>query len=128
MNNTRIKPMESPKTSQKKAVKPSKEEEAPRHTARERLRAVLSIWTEHRKPAEICRELKINSQLIHNWQDRALKGMLQALEPRLNLEKGPALPPRLQKYLEKRLNAKAASGNMTARLESRLQKIQSVKA
>src|SRR4051812_45312675 len=69
--------------------------------AMERCQAVLSVWTERRKPTEVCREMKVPYALLSHWQDRALEGMLQALEPRVNLEKGAALPPRLLRILEK---------------------------
>ena len=64
--------------------------------------AVLSVWTERRRPVEICREMSIPGMQLSQWQKRAMEGMLQALEPRVNLEKGPALSPRLQTMLEKR--------------------------
>jgi len=69
--------------------------------AMERCRAVLSVWTERRKPAEVCRELSIPWMLLSNWQKRAMEGMLQALEPKVRLDKGLALSPRLQAMLEK---------------------------
>ncbi len=70
--------------------------------AMEKCRAVLSIWTERRRPAEICRELSVPWMVLSQWQKRAMEGMLQALEPRVRLEKGPALSPRLQAMLEKK--------------------------
>jgi hypothetical protein len=68
----------------------------------EKCRAVLSIWTERRKPSEICREMSVPWVALSYWQKRAMEGMLQALEPRVRLENGPALSPRLQAMLEKR--------------------------
>ena len=56
---------------------------------------------------------------IQHWQRRAMEGMLQALESRINLAKGEALSPRLQALLsnrQKTLN--------TRRLSSRLEQIQ----
>jgi hypothetical protein len=38
---------------------------------------------------------------VQQWQQRAMEGMLQALEPRVNLTKGAALSPRLQALLAK---------------------------
>lgn len=73
-------------------------------TAQEKSEAVLSLWTERRKPAEVCREMGISWATLCQWEDRALKGMLQALEPRKNLEKGPLLSPRLQALLLKKAN------------------------
>lgn len=85
--------------------------------AMEKCKAVLSVWTERRRPVEVCRELSIPGMMLSQWQSRAIEGMLQALEPRVNLEKGPALSPRLQKMLErKRLSL------MTSALQGRLEK------
>ena len=91
--------------------------------AMEKCRAVLSVWTERRKPAEVCRELSVPWMVLSLWQKRAMEGMLQALEPRVKLDKGPALSPRLQALLEKKrlgIMTTAAQG----KLESRLSKIQ----
>ena len=70
--------------------------------AMEKCRAVLAVWTERRRPAEICREMSIPWMLLSHWQKRAMEGMLQALEPRVSLDRGAALSPRLQTMLEKR--------------------------
>lgn len=61
---------------------------------------MLSVWTERCKPAEICRQLNINWVTFTQWQKRAMEGMLQALEPRVNLKRGQALSPRLQALLQ----------------------------
>jgi hypothetical protein len=94
-------------------------------TATNKCRAVLSVWTEKRKPSEICKELGVNWTVLMHWQNRAMEGMLQALEPRINLEKGVALSPKLQVMLaqrEKNLLVQSAlkPGN---RLEARLANI-----
>lgn len=94
------------------------------HSAHEKVKAVLSIWTERRKPAEVCRELDIQWALLSHWQDRALEGMMQALQPRVNLERGAALSPRLQAMLEKKQKRMEQAGLKTLKLENRLSKIQ----
>jgi hypothetical protein len=86
---------------------------------------VLSVWTEKRKPSQVCKELGVKWTILMLWQNRAMEGMLQALEPRRNLEKGAALSPRLQVMLaqrEKNLLVRSAlkPGN---RLEARLANI-----
>lgn len=94
--------------------------------AMEKCRAVLSVWTERRKPAEVCRELCIPWMALSLWQKRAMEGMLQALEPRVKLDRGPALSPRLQALLERKrlgIMTTAAQG----KLENRLSKIQETK-
>lgn len=83
-------------------IKPEKKRQTITHGAMEKCRAVLAVWTERRKPAEICREMQIPWMVLEQWQKRAMEGMLQALEPRVSLDKGPALSPRLQAMLEKK--------------------------
>jgi hypothetical protein len=58
-----------------------------------------------------------------HWQKRAMEGMLQALEPRVNLSANPALPPRLMALLEreerrqKTLSSEASVRKFTQRLQ-----------
>jgi len=90
--------------------------------AAEKCRAVLSVWTEKRKPAAVCRDLGVKWTVLMHWQNRALEGMMQALEPRRNLEQGVALSPRMQLLLEHRekdLLARSA-GRLESRLSTRL--------
>lgn len=101
-------------------IKLEKKRQTTNHGAMEKCQAVLAVWTEKRKPAEICRELGVPWMVLSEWQKRAMEGMLQALEPRARLDKGPALSPRLQALLEKnRLTLPAQS-----RLEKTLSKAQ----
>jgi hypothetical protein len=96
-------------------IKGEKKRQTANYGAMEKCRAVLSVWTERRRPAEICKELSIPWMVLAQWQKRTMEGMLQALEPRVNLKRGPALSPRLQAMLEKkRLTI------MTGRLEKTL--------
>lgn len=91
--------------------------------AAQKCRAVLSVWTEKRKPSQICKELGIKWTILMHWQNRALEGMLQALEPRRNLEQGTALSPRLQSLLahrERNLLAAAPQDRLESRLSTRL--------
>lgn len=75
-------------------------------SAREKCQAVLAIWTQRRRPAEVCRELGVPANLLSCWQERALEGMLAALAPRSRRpeERGPWLHPRLEKMLDRKLN------------------------
>lgn len=91
--------------------------------AMEKCRAVLSVWTERRRPAEVCRELSIPWMVFASWQKRAMEGMLQALEPRVRLEKGPALSPRLQRMLEKK-RLSLLTSTAQSRLDKSLSKAQ----
>jgi hypothetical protein len=64
--------------------------------------------------------MQIPWMVLAQWQKRAMEGMLQALEPRVRLDKGPALSPRLQSMLEKKRLTLPAQG----RLEKTLSKAQ----
>ena len=85
-------------------------------TAAEKAQAVLSIWTERVKPAEVMRTMGINYVTLQQWQERGMEGMLQALESRTNLADGAALSPRLRALLQKR-QLLAGREKLTARLE-----------
>lgn len=111
-----VKPLTNPKTNPGQAV-----------DAIQRCRAVLSIWTERRKPVQVCRELAIQMAMLNHWQKRALEGMLQALEPRTKLSAGAALSPRLQALLERKQQNLADRQLRTLKLENRLTGIQSGK-
>ena len=56
------------------------------HTAQEKRQAVLTLWTERRKPGEVCREMGVAWGVFQQWQDRAMEGMLLALQPRVQVE------------------------------------------
>jgi hypothetical protein len=92
-------------------------------SAQEKAQAILAVWTERCKPAEVCREMKVNWITFNHWQQRAMEGMLQALESRVNLARGEVLSPRLQALLLNR--QKAVS---TRKLAQRLEQIQLAKA
>ncbi len=92
------------------------------HTAQEKCQAVLSVWTERRKPGEVCRELGVAWGNLKQWQDRAMEGMLLALQPQAEAEKRVALSPRLAVLLEKKSQAAMVRG-----LDRRLKRLQSQK-
>lgn len=94
--------------------------------AQEKVEAVLSIWAERRKGSAICREMAINWGVLNHWQNRALEGMLSALEPRKREEASqqPALGLKLQQLLQKKLLQREGKAS---KLEQRLAKIQEAK-
>ena len=106
----------SPKTSTTPKTASRKRQPSPSYPATEKAQAVLAVWTEKCKPAEVCRQLKINWITFQQWQQRAMEGMLQALESRVNLSKGEALSPRLQELLQKQQRNLSAQ-KVSARLE-----------
>ena len=87
----------------------------------QKITAVLSIWTERRTSAQVCQEMDISPNLLGQWQNLAIEGMLKALDP---TKKDP-LPPlnhRLSRLIEKKLNGSEK------KLESRLKAIQKTKS
>jgi transposase-like protein len=106
--------VERPKMEEKKVRKVSG------HTAEEKCRAVLSVWTERRKPGEVCQELGVAWSLLNQWQERAMEGMLLALQSRVAvIEKRVALSSRLAVLLERKSKGGAMKG-----LERRLARLQ----
>jgi transposase-like protein len=87
------------------------------HSAREKAQAVLAGWTERRRPCEICREMKITSSVLSQWQERAMEGILAALEPQKRLAPGqkPSLPAKVERLL-----ARKSSPETPTRLARRL--------
>ena len=108
-----------------KVEKPELEEKKGRrgsgHTAKEKCRAVLSVWTEKRKPGEVCRELGIAWTVLNQWQERAMEGMLLALQPRVAVDKAVALNSRLAVLLERK-----SKGGAMKELERRLARLQGI--
>src|SRR5512139_1138848 len=105
-----------------KVEKPAEEKRKRRglgHTAEAKCQAVLTLWTERRKPGEICRELGVAWGVLQQWQDRAMEGMLLALQPRVTVERGVALSPRLAVLLEKKSRAGLLRG-----IDKRLKRLQ----
>lgn len=91
----------------------------PSYPAADKVQAVLAVWTDRCKASDVCRQLKINFMTFQHWQRRAMEGMLQALESRVNLSQGQVLSPRLQALLsnrQKQIN--------TRKITSRLEQIQ----
>jgi hypothetical protein len=56
--------------------------------------------------------------MLKQWQDRAMEGMLLALQPRVQVERGVALSPRLAVLLKK------SQAGIMKRLDQRLKKVQ----
>lgn len=94
----------------------AKRPSAPSIPAADKVQAVLAVWTNRCTAAEVCRQMKVRFMTFHQWQSRAMEGMLQALESRVNLAKGEALSPRLRALLSSRQN-KLNTRKLSARLE-----------
>ena len=98
------------------------------HSAREKAEAVLAWWTERRRPSEICREMKITGTLLSQWQERAMEGILAALEPRTRTsqEQKPALPAKVERLLARKTSTEAPS-RLSRRLTALVQAKESEK-
>ena len=94
---------------------------SPPHSAASKAQAVLAIWTERVKTAEVMRSLGVTYLTLQQWQARAMEGMLQALEPRVNLADGAVLSPRIRALLEQR-----PLQERKAKLLGRLEQLQEV--
>ena len=81
--------------------------EQERYGAVQKCRAVLAAWTERKKASVLCRELGVSASLFSQWQDRALSGMLAALEPRGTRAgtDGPALSELVKRLLDRKVRA-----------------------
>jgi hypothetical protein len=99
--------------------------EALPYNAQQRAQAVLSIWTERRRPGEVCQDLGISPAGLSHGEKRALAAMLKALESQTRLEPGPPLSPKLERLLARQ--ALQQKGRM-AKLEKRLAKLQEPKS
>ena len=99
--------------------------EALLYNPQQRAQAVLSIWSERRRPREVCQELGIRPGVLMHWEKRALAAMLKALESETRLEPGPPLSPKLERLLARQ--ALQQKGRL-AKLEKRLAKLQEPKS
>lgn len=109
-----------------KSVTTSTRKQTRRHyTAQEKCQAVLAIWTERRSMAQVGKDLQVSWSQLHVWQDQALSGMLQALEPKTKATDRPSpLSVKLQKLLAKRGLVEQVSGTASASLQKRLAEVQ----
>ncbi len=107
---------------EKPGVEEKKGRKGSGHTAEEKCRAVLSVWTERRKPGEVCQELGVAWSILNQWQERAMEGMLSALQSRAPaMEKTVVLNSRLAVLLER----KSKRGGMKG-MERRLARLQGI--
>ena len=86
---------------------------------KEKITAVLSIWTEQKTLSQLCKEMQVSWALLDRWQNQAMEGMLSALSPKRKRDPAKPLNPRLIQLIDKKLD----SGNLV-KLDQRLKKIQ----
>ena len=96
------------KTPEKKFKAPHRRN---RFTAVEKCRAVLALWTERSSGSELCKELGTTWNMLTLWQEQAMEGMVQALEPKRSAPCGNTpLNPRLQGLLDRKAARKVLEG------------------
>jgi len=84
-------------------------------------RAVLGVWLEKRTVEQVCREMEVTRKVLQQWQERAMAGMLRALQPREGQEdeRGPALSPKVKRLLDRKaLEQEGRLPRLTKRLAS----------
>ena len=91
-----------------------------RYDVKTKCAAVLAVWSERRRPTEVCRELGINWAVLSAWQNRAMEGIVQALAPKPDREERPlALSPLLEHRLARKMALSAAkAGRVQQRLKA----------
>ena len=103
--------MKPAKTTTPATEKKTKNTRRNRFTAVEKCRAVLALWTERSSGSEVCKELGTTWNMLNLWQEQAMEGMMQALEPKRSAPCGNTpLNPRLQGLLERKAARKAMEG------------------
>lgn len=90
-------------------------------SAEQKAQAVLAAWTERLSQTEVCRQMQVNYVTFQNWQNRAMEGMLQALDNQLQLTDTTVLSPRLRKLMDR------GRGLAEDRLGRRLERLQQVR-
>jgi transposase-like protein len=85
---------------------------------KEKITAVLSIWTEQKNISQICREMSISWTLLDRWQNQAMEAMVTSLSP-----KNPQHPKQLNPRLQQLIDRKTQVPNLV-KLEKRLKQVQ----
>lgn len=84
-------------------------------------RAVLGLWLEKRTVEQVCRECGVPRKVLQQWQERAMEGMLRALQPREGQEdvRGPALAPKVKRLMDRKaMEQEGRLPRLTKRLAS----------
>ena len=73
--------------------------------AKEKSQAVLSLWSGRRSASALMKELSVPWGVLHGWEQRAIQGILTALDPDWKQAKEAVsnLPSRVEKLIEKTL-------------------------
>ena len=74
-------------------------------SAKEKSQAVLSLWSGRRSASALMKELSVPWGVLHGWEQRAISGILTALDPgwKQTPEAVSSLPERVEKLIERTL-------------------------
>lgn len=96
--------------------------ERKQYSAREKCRAVLLVWSEKRRAVEVSRAMGVGDGVFWQWQERAMEGILQVLEPKWTEgETGPALGRSVKRLLDRKVQER--QGRLP-KLGQRLERLQ----
>ena len=81
------------------------------YSAKYKSQAVLSLWSGRRNAAVLMKELGVSWGMLDSWEQRALTGMLTALDPawKQAADRSTVLAPRLEKLIAETVKPAAAS-------------------
>lgn len=70
---------------------------------KEKSQAVLSLWSGRRSASALMKELSVPWGVLHGWEQRAIQGILTALDPgwKQTKEAVSNLPERVEKLIER---------------------------
>jgi len=79
-------------------------------SAKEKVQAVMSLWSGRRSASELMRQLEVPWGILRHWEQRALSGMLTALDPTWKqVKEQPSLPQRVERLIEQAIHPAAAA-------------------
>lgn len=90
----------------------------------EKCRAVLAVWMERKKSYEIWLEMGVKGSLLNQWQDLAMEGMLDALEPQRmkGISTNAVLGCKVRKLLDRK--ARLRESGSVLKLQKKMLKLQ----
>lgn len=103
----------SPKTTQSDPSKPPRRGRPPgkanklpskSFSPEQKAQAILAVWTEKISQMDISRQMQVSYITLERWQERAMDGMLRALDDKSSMEDPTLLSPRLRKMMQRGLN------------------------
>ena len=76
------------------------------YSSKQKVEAVLSVWTEQSTQTQLCKSMGISSVTLMKWQEIAMAAMLEALEGGESKPQAKSLSPRLENLLSRQVSRK----------------------